>query len=65
MADKNRLGQPGERNPNEAQDENGSTQGTEPGTGAPSEGQPAGPAPTSPVPGGDTGGETAGGRTGR
>lgn len=43
MPDENRLGEPGEANPNEAMERDGSTQGTAPGTGDAGEGTPAGP----------------------
>ncbi len=51
MPDQNRLGEPGEHNPNEAMDENESTQGLGPGTGDAAEGTPAvGSAPVPPPP---------------
>lgn len=42
MRDVNRLGEPGEKNPNEAMNEgDGSTKGVAPGTGDAGEGMPA------------------------
>ncbi len=41
MPDENRLGEDGERNPNEAMEKDGSTKGTAPGTGDAGEGAPA------------------------
>ncbi len=54
MPDENRLGEDGERNPNEAMEDGGSSQGTAPGTGDAGEGGPA-----SPLVGGDPGTPTA------
>lgn len=56
MSDENRLGEPGEKNPNEAMNEKGSTQGTEPGPAGPGDGTSgefgggAGDPGTTPVP---------------
>jgi hypothetical protein len=50
VADTERLGKPGDRNPNENMEEGGSSQGTAPGTGSAGEGTA-----------GTTGGDTAGG----
>lgn len=70
MPDQHRLGEPGERNPNEAMEEDGSTQGLAPGTGDPAEGAPAGQVapggipPTTTTGTGTTTGTSTGGGTG-